>query len=578
MGRLAGRKVTGTGGQLLVEQLKSAGVKHLFANPGSAEAGFYDALVDSPEIKVVLGLHEGVVASMADGYAKASGQPGVVNVHAIAGTGQMAGQLYNSCRDCSPVVVTAGMLDNEYYTDLLGLSASTGFTQKEVVRQFTKMSWEIRNPEAIPLATRRAFKVATTAPFGPTYVAYASYALVAQNVSGTIYPRDQFTIADNASPSVDAIEAAATLLLDSKFPVFFIGDEVWQSHAQNELLELVEWLGAAVTVGYDAFRSFPDHHPNFMNWHRHAKLPPETDLCVSIGGKIIGGWGERETESSWPIYDKQMAIGMNTEHMARNYPVDLTIVANVRLALRALLDALHARVPEDRMKPIREARNRELAERSSAVRAEDDSRLKREFKSTPIHPIRLSYEFQRVLPAGAIMVNENITADHAPISFGFRQSHNEKIWMGTCGASLGWGLGAAIGAKIGAPDVPVVLSIGDGSVMYSSSAFWTMKRHAVPILVVVWNNSSYQTVRYVLHRMSGRAAQTGHYPGVYLGEPDIDFVLLAKSQGVSGERVTEPDEIAKALQRGLDANKRGEPYLLDVRVARTGPATDSTWH
>jgi benzoylformate decarboxylase len=578
MGRLAGTKATGTGGHLLVEQLKAAGVKHLFANPGSAEGGLFDALVDAPQIKLVLGLHEGVVASMADGYNKASGQVAVVNVHAVAGTAQMGGQLYNSARDCSSVVVTAGLLDNEYYTDLMGLSASTGFTQKEVVRQFTKMAWEIRNPEAIPLATRRAIKVATTAPFGPTYVAYASYALQAQNITATIYPRDQFTVPDTACPSPEAIESAADMLAQCRFPVLFVGDEVWQSGAQAELLELVEWLGAAVTIGYDAFKSFPVHHPNFMNWHRHAKLPPQTDLCVSVAGRVIGGWGERETEASWPIYDKQIAIGMDTEHLGRNYPVDLAIAANVKLTLQNLLAALKDRVPESKMKPIRDARNEELARRSSAVRAEDQARLKAAFAGKPIQPVRLSYEFERALPAGTIIVNENYTADHSPISFGFRQAHNEKRYLGISGASLGWSLGAAIGAKIACPDTPVVVSIGDGSVMFSSSAFWTMKRYGVPLLVVVWNNLNYQTVRYVFHRMNARSAQTGHYPGIYLGQPDIDFVMLARSQGVGGERVTEPEDIAAALQRGLDANSRGEPYLLDVVVARTGGGADSTWY
>jgi thiamine pyrophosphate-dependent acetolactate synthase large subunit-like protein len=85
-------------------------------------------------------------------------------------------------------------------------------------------------------------------------------------------------------------------------------------------------------------------------------------------------------------------------------------------------------------------------------------------------------------------------------------------------------------------------------------------------------------VRYVFHRMNARSAQTGHYPGIYLGQPDIDFVMLARSQGVGGERVTEPEDIAAALQRGLEANQRGEPYLLDVVVARTGGGADSTWY
>ena len=578
MGKTAGKKITGTGGRLLVEQLKAAGTTHLFANPGSAEVGIFDALLDTPEIKTIMGLHEGIVVSMADGYYKAGGKPGVVNVHAVAGTAQMAGQLYSSARDCSQLVVTAGFLDHEYYTDLMGLSASTGYTQKEIVRQFTKMSWEIRNPEAIPLATRRAFKLATAAPFGPTYAAFASYALDQKDVTATVYPLDQFSVADQACPSPGQVEAAAKMLLACKAPMILAGDEIWQSGAQAEVVELAEWLGASVTTGYDAYKNFPMHHPNFLHWYRFAKPSPDTDVCVSIGGKVIGGWGERETEASVPIYDKHITIGMNTEHAGRNYPVDLAIVANVRQAMRALLQALKDGIPEARMKPIRDARNRDLAERTSVIRGADEAQLQKVFHSSPIHPMRVSHELQQILPGGSIIVNENNTADHAPIAFGFRPSHNEKIALGTCGASLGWGLGAAIGAKIAAPATPVVLSIGDGAVMFSSSAFWTMKRYGVPLLVVVWNNGNYQTIRYVLARYNGKCAKAAKYPPAYLGDPDIDFVMLAKSQGVGGERVTEPDDLAAAIRRGLDANQRGEPYLLDVQVARTGKDADSTWH
>ena len=146
------------------------------------------------------------------------------------------------------------------------------------------------------------------------------------------------------------------------------------------------------------------------------------------------------------------------------------------------------------------------------------------------------------------------------------------------GASLGWGLGAAIGAKIGAPATPVVLNIGDGSVMYSASAFWTMARYGVPVTTVVWNNYNYQTVRNAFYRLHGHAARTDQYPGMYLGDPAIDFSMLAKSQGVEGERVTAADAIAPALRRGLDAQQRGEPYVIEVVIARVGGGAESEWH
>jgi len=577
MGRLTGKKISGTGGELLVAQAKAAGVRYLFTNPGSAEAAFFDALVDAPEIQLIMGLHEGVVISMADGYFKATGDAPFVNVHTIAGTGQMAGQLYNAYRDGTPMVVTAGLLDNERYGDFAGLAASPGYSQKDVNRQFTKMSWEIRNAEAIPLAVRRAFKVASTAPTAPTYTAFADYALEQKGVTGTIYPRDQFEIEVKAYPDPAAISELADMLVTCKQPVLFVGDEVWRTGAQTDVVELAEFVGAAVTAGSDAHRNFPSHHPYFFGQNRGGGLPDTSDLFVSLGGKTTS-WGTGESEMGWPPADRTVAIGLDTDQMGRTYPLDRAIISNVKLATRALLDSLRNNGHGTQLETIRSARHEDLSTRTHQRRMQTEENLKKVFNQSPIHPLRLSHELQQALEPGTIFVNEQFTADFSPISFGFRAAQNEKVWMGTSGASLGWGLGAAIGAKIGAPATPVVLNIGDGSVMYSASAFWTMARYGVPVTTVVWNNYNYQTVRNAFYRQHGHAARADKYPGMFLGDPAIDFSMLAKSQGVEGVRVTEADAIAPALRRGLDAQQRGEPYVIEIVISRLGGGAESEWH
>lgn len=145
-------------------------------------------------------------------------------------------------------------------------------------------------------------------------------------------------------------------------------------------------------------------------------------------------------------------------------------------------------------------------------------------------------------------------------------------------ASLGWGIGAAIGAKLGAPDRQVILSIGDGSVMYSASGFWSMARYSVPVLTVVWNNYNYQTVRNCYVRYGKRMAATGHFHGLYLGDPEIDFVKRAEGQGIRGEKVTAAGDIQGALKRGIKATRDGNPYLVEVVIARVGGGAESTWH
>jgi benzoylformate decarboxylase len=152
-----GGSLEGTGGELVVAQAKAAGVEYLFTNPGSFEAGFFDAFIDTPGMQLIMGLHEGIVISMADGYHRVSRKPGFVNVHVIAGTAQAAGQLYNASRDGSTLVITAGLNDNELWNDDVLLGPSPGFDQKEIPRQFTKICWEARRAESLPMMLRRAF-------------------------------------------------------------------------------------------------------------------------------------------------------------------------------------------------------------------------------------------------------------------------------------------------------------------------------------------------------------------------------------------------------------------------------------
>jgi acetolactate synthase-1/2/3 large subunit len=114
--------------------------------------------------------------------------------------------------------------------------------------------------------------------------------------------------------------------------------------------------------------------------------------------------------------------------------------------------------------------------------------------------------------------------------------------------------------------------------MYSAGGFWSMARHQTAVLTIVWNNRNYQTVRNGAYRYNKRMRETDHYTGLYLGDPDIDFVQLAASQGVSGERVRNAADIADALERGTAETRRGNPYVLEFVVSRIGGGADSTWY
>src|SRR3989449_8635490 len=282
--------VEGTGGELVVAQAKAAGAEYLFTNPGSFEVGFYDAFTDTPGMLLIMGLHEGIVVSMADGYHRVSGKPAFVNVHVVAGTAQMAGQLYNASRDGSALVITAGLLDNELWSDDIGLGPRPGFNQKEIVRQFTKISWEVRNAESLPLLLRRAFKVAATEPGGPVYIAMANYALETKGVKAQILPAERFLLRARVRPSASAVEDAARMLVESKRPMLVAGDEVWKGGAQAELLDFSEKFGLPLTFSGGAFRSFPVKHPHYLGGYdpQSEYVKRGVDLAIVIGAPDFG--------------------------------------------------------------------------------------------------------------------------------------------------------------------------------------------------------------------------------------------------------------------------------------------------
>ena len=142
-------------------------------------------------------------------------------------------------------------------------------------------------------------------------------------------------------------------------------------------------------------------------------------------------------------------------------------------------------------------------------------------------------------------------------------------------------MGAAAGVKMARPEKQVACLVGDGAFLFGPHALWSMARHQIPVIVVVFNNHSYNGTKERSLALAGEDSKmraTGRMPHYYLGSPDMDMVQVARGFGVDGERVATPDQIRPAMARAVAANREGQPYLLDVQVARTGAWTESPWY
>jgi benzoylformate decarboxylase len=569
------KTITGTGGMLLIQTLKDAGVDYLFTNPGSAETGIFAALSEDQDQKLIVGKHEGLVAAMADGYHRISGKVGVIIAHVMGGSYQLAGQLFNAQVAGSSLLVIAGDWASEIQ-DYRGLAPFPGLTQAESMRPITKdarAAYQVAaNPAAITVATTRALREATTPPTGPVYLSISAELLLREGLEAQIGEAAGYQIERPGPARATTIEAIARRLGEAKCPVLMFGDDVWREGAQPEAVRLAETLEAPAFSSRQIFANFPTRHPLYCGMYPASKefervtgLTPDLIFMVGCQG-VHGGIAE-------PFV---IQIGPNPLLMGRHYPLDIAAQCELPETLRGITADL-TRLYADKAAtwPRQRAKVREFAK--LLISREED--LVREHEHDAIvHPAVLEAHLVQALPRNTLMVQESSTARTALLPFGKDAMH----WTRSGGGSLGFGVGASIGAKIAAGrERPVMLHLGDGALTYSAVGFWTMARYNTAVLTVISNNETYQVVRtnWAKEVPDSKMVHTGKYPGLYLDAPATDYAALARAQGVEGETVKTLKDLEPALKRGVDKTTReNRPYVIDVKVAREGVGADSTWY
>jgi benzoylformate decarboxylase len=570
------KTVTGTGGMLLLQTLKDAGVEYLFTNPGSAETGIFAAIAEDGDQRLVVGKHEGLVAAMADGYHRISGKVGVVIAHVMGGSYQLAGQLFNAQVAGSSLLVIAGDWASELQ-DYRGLAPFPGLSQAESMRPITKearCAYQVHaNPAAITVATIRALREATTPPTGPVYLSISAELLNREGLQAQIGEEAHYQIERPGPARPQTIEAMARRLGAAQCPVLMFGDDVWREGAQAEAVRLAEVLEAPVFTSRQIFANFPTRHPLFCGNYPASKdfekvtgLKP--DLLFLVGCQGVHG---SVTEPS------VMQIGPNPLLMGRHYPLDVAAQCDVRGTLGELTEAVTRLHGAERAAAW--ARQRGKVRAFAALLIEREENLVREHQNdADVHPSVLEAQLAGVLPKDTVMVQESSTARTALLPLG----HGGMAWTRSGGGSLGFGVGAAIGAKLAVGrERPVVLNLGDGALGYSAAGFWTMARYNTALLTVVSNNESYQIVRHnwAKDMPDSKMIRDGKYPGLWLSAPAVDYVALARAQGVDGECVKTVKDLEPALRRGMDKiTRENRPYMVEVAVAREGIGADSTWY
>ena len=564
------RPFRGTGGELLAEQLRAAGVEYLFLSNGTGVSSLCDAVVDRPELKIILAVHEGLSVAMADGYSKASGKT-AFSMFSRVGIPNASSNMYNAMKDRSSVVIATDHIESL----ASGRDAHEDLDDTlEPVKEYTKWRWNVDAAVRIPEWTAKAFKLAATPPGGPAFLMFPRDMLSARSVQAEIYQPGTFDVPMSVRADSATIDKVARALMESRSPLILTGNEVWRSRAIPAIVELAELLAIPVTSGeqregYRVSCNFPTNHPLFIGgYNPRPRYPRNVDLILNLGGKLPDpGSGEPLIPRSVRIVD----VRIDAAEIGTAYPLYAGVAADVRQVAQDLVAAIQSIATVERLKQFRGNRLEQTRDYREKVQQARSDAMKAQWNSTPLTWERLGFDINAAAERDAWIVPEFGTEGPKALNQ-FTFAEGEKTLVGrTSGAALGWGVGAATGVKIAQPDKQVIALQGDGGFLFGSQpmALWTMARYQIPVTTVIFNNRCYNETRERAFADDGRQAQTGRDMMSYLGDPNIDYVKLAGAFGVSGEQVTMPDQIQPAMKRAARAALDGKPYLIDALVGRT---------
>ena len=549
-----------SGKRAFLDLLKQEGVKVMFGNPGTTELPLMDAFAVEHDIKYILGLQEAALMAMADGYAQASGDLAVLNLHVAPGLGNAMGMLYDAMKANSPVLITAGQQDLEYIATEPVLTADLA----TLARPFVKWAAEVHRPEDLPLYVHRAVKTALAPPTGPVFLSLPGDILKNDADIDLLEPT---RVAPRFRGDLDAVNAAAELLAKAERPVIIAGDAVAQSRAHKELAALAEAIAAPVYTEFvPNTASFPASHPLYRGSMTRSQagvreVLDQHDLLFSAGGNLFT-WSLTSPIDPWPKGMQLIHLDTDPWQIGKSYPAQVGIFGDPKATLPDITAALGTRMSAA-AKATAATRLKTATDTIKRDREAFRAKARAMAGKTPVQPLALLEAIGAMLPKDAVVIEEILSS--APGARSLINSDDAQSFFGLRGGGIGWGLPAAIGAKLALPDRPVVALVGDGSAMYTVQGLWTAAHYKLPIVWVIFNNTSYRILKQRLVMLRGLAEQADNFVGMELNDPAIDFVGLARSLGIEGARASNVKDATDLIGKALKDNKA---MLIDVDMER----------
>ncbi len=529
----------------MAEALLREGVTHLFTLCGGHIQNIYDGCLDVG-IRVVDTRHEQTAGHAADGWARATGQPGVVAVTAGPGVTDVVTALANAQRGGVPLVCIGGagpaiLQDRGSLQDMNHL---------DLVKSITKAAFRVIHTDRLAEYVSTAFRIALSGVPGPVYLEMPLDVLM--NFADV----DEFpapTVSRTAAqPAPDPTEFARALELFEKAerPVAIIGSQFRWSRDQQSLTDLLARFPMPVFVNGMARGALPPEHPCLFTRARRAALA-EADVVLMCGTPFDFrvDYGRAPT---WNPDTKIVKVDRDATQIGHNRPVDVGLVADTGLVLRALADGLPAgRSHDDWLANIRRSEDKSRAKMVPEMEADGD----------PPNPLRVCKELDAFVDDDTIVVGDG--GDFVATAAYVLRIRRPGLWMdpGPLG-TLGVGPGYAMAAKLARPKSRVIAVYGDGAFGLHALELEAMARQKIPVVCVIGNDAAWTQIR------RGQVDLFGAERAVATGLAYTRYDEVAKALGCHGEWVETTADLAPAFARAFEASERDQvPAVVNVKIA-----------
>jgi acetolactate synthase-1/2/3 large subunit len=513
-----------TGASLLVECLYRHGVRHIFGMPGSHSTCIYDAIGRHRGIETTLCRNEQAGAFMADGYARATGRPGVLCTTAGPGATNALTGIAEAYSDSVPLLLIAGQVNHDRIHEECGRYHEMDL--ESIFRPCTRFAATVMRNEDIPATLDGAFNEMLAGRPGPAAIFLPQDLMAAPAEAGA---KASAASLRRIMPGDDAIRRAIGLLSQASRPVILAGGGVISSGAEAELEELARKLDCPIVTTLNGKGAVDERSPYSLGHGRTRRarmVLGRADMMLAVGCRFTEVF---TASGTMPIPKTLIQIDIQPHPIGRNYPVALGLAGDARSVLAATL----AGIPQ-----------RQGEWKQTWQRARDAKQLKPEWI---VDVLREQIPESSIVFADACEMGLRMHTDfpaYAPRTFFYPSNY----------ATLGWGLPAAIGGAVGQPERWTICVCGDGGFMMAAQELSTAVRYRLKLIVVIHNDSTYGAIKAIQRRN-----HESRFVDTDLNNPD--FAKFADSFGVPSYRVEAPQGFAVALRQALHADG---PSLIEI--------------